>query len=291
MGDMRKAIGIIGFGNMGSAIAEQLKDDYQVYVFDKDKNKTEGLSGIKIAETCRDLVKKVDAVILAIKPQDFEGLLVDIKDYLSADSLAISIAAGITTAYIEKYLGSVRVIRVMPNILLKIGRAVTCLSKGEFATDQDLEFTENLFGYMGETLTIKEEMMNAATAVSGSGPAYICYYIEAGLLDPNNIPEQRKQAFLAKFKKAAQTIGFNQEEASFLVNNTFNSTINFLKKTKVSAKELKKQVASKGGTTEAALEILKKGGSLEEAVEAARKRAQEGVINVAHRYYRRKRVI
>jgi len=288
---MSKTIGIIGFGNMGQAIAEQLKIDYQAQVFDKDKNKTRGLSGIKIAQASADLAKNSDVLILAIKPQDFEGLLVEIKDFLSADKLIISIAAGITTAYIEKCLGVARIIRAMPNILIKIGASVTCLSKGKFATEQDLEFAENLFGYMGETLEIKEEMMNAATAVSGSGPAYICYYIEAGLLDPNNIPEQRKQAFLAKFKKAAQTIGFNQEEASFLVNNTFNSTINFLKKTKVSAKELKKQVASKGGTTEAALEILKKGGSLEEAVEAARKRAQEGVINVAHRYYRRKRVI
>lgn len=275
MVDTRKTVGIIGFGNMGQAIAEQLKIDYQVQVFDKDKNKTRGLAGIKIAQASADLAKNSDVLILAIKPQDFEGLLVEIKDFLSADKLIISIAAGITTAYIEKCLGVVRVIRAMPNILIKIGASVTCLSKGKFATEQDLEFAENLFGYIGETLAIKEEMMNAATAVSGSGPAYICYYIEAGLLDPDNIPEQRREAFLSNFRKSAENLGFSKEEATLLVSNTFNGTINFLKKTKVPALELKKQVASKGGTTEAALEVLYKGASLEEAVKAARKRAEE----------------
>jgi len=272
---MSKAIGIIGFGNMGSAIGGRLKARYQVFAFDNDKNKTQNLAGIKLAKNIKDLVTRVDIVILAVKPQDFEGLLVKIKDFLSADKLIISIAAGITTAYIEKCLGAARVIRAMPNILIKIGASVTCLSKGKFATEQDLEFAENLFGYIGESLEIKEEMMNAATAVSGSGPAYICYYIEAGLLDPDNIPEQRREAFLSNFRKSAENLGFSKEEATFLVSNTFNGTINFLKKTKAPALELKKQVASKGGTTEAALEVLYKGASLEEAVKAAKKRAEE----------------
>lgn len=274
---MHETIGIIGYGNMGSAIAEQLKKDYQICVFDKDELKTRGLKGAinGVLETAL-VVQNSGIIILAVKPQDFETLLALIKNSAAGpDKLYISIAAGITTGYIEKYLGIARVIRVMPNILLKAGMAITCLSKGKFATERDLEFTENLFTYMGETLAIKEELINAATAVSGSGPAYVCHYIETGLIDANNVSEEKKAVFLGDFKKAAKDVGFSEEEAYFLVSNTFNGTINFLKKTKISAQELRKQVTSKGGTTEAALGILQNGGSLGVAVKAALKRAEE----------------
>jgi pyrroline-5-carboxylate reductase len=272
---MRKTIGIIGFGNMGQAIAGQIKDDYQVYVFEKDKSKHQDSYGIKFVKNSLDLVNKTDTLILAVKPQDFESLLAGVRDSVTLDKLIISIAAGISTAYIEKCLGISRVVRVMPNILLKIGSGITCLSKGKFATGQDLDFARNLFGYMGKTLVLEERLINAATAVSGSGPAYICYYIETGSIDQDNILEKSQEDFLASFKKAAQNLGFNLKEANLLVDNTFKGTIDFLKKTGISPSELIKQVSSKGGTTEAALELLRQGGSLLGAVQQAAKRAEE----------------
>lgn len=271
---MNKVIGIIGFGNMGQAIAERLKSDYQIVVFDKDGNKTKNLLDINVADNVINLVNKVDGLILAVKPQDFDTVLDEIKGYIK-DRLIISIAAGITTEYIEKSLGIVRVIKAMPNINVKIGLGVTCLSKGRFASGQDLDFAENLFDYMGETLRIEEGLMNAATAISGSGPAYICEYIESKSLDPNNISAKLAQVFLNDFQRAAVSVGFSPEEAQVLVNTTFSGTINFLKKTNISPQELKKQVTSKGGTTEAALEVLHRRGSLEEAAKAAKSRAEE----------------
>jgi pyrroline-5-carboxylate reductase len=250
---------------MGSAIAERIKDKYAVAVFDKDTKKTVGLSGIEAAVNIADLVKSADAVILAVKPQDFGNLLSEIRDFLE-NKLIISIAAGITTAYIEKKLDAARVIRTMPNLPAKIGKGMICLCKGRLADNKDLIFTEKLFTPLGKTLVLNEDMMDAATAVSGSGPAYVCEYLESG---------KSKQAFLNDFRSAAKAIGFRPQEAALLVNTTFSGTIAFLKKTKLLPLELKNQVASKGGTTEAALEVLHKGGPLSEAIKAALRRAKE----------------
>jgi pyrroline-5-carboxylate reductase len=135
---INKKVGIIGFGNMGSAIAERIKSEYKVFVFDKDKERTTNLSGISVAENITDLLHKVDTVILAVKPQDIEALLKEIKDKVN-NQLVISIAAGITTKYIEKILGMVRVIRVMPNIGVIVGKSIYYICKGEFAKEKDLK--------------------------------------------------------------------------------------------------------------------------------------------------------
>jgi pyrroline-5-carboxylate reductase len=270
-----KKIGIIGFGNMGQAIANQLKKDYKVYCFDKDSSKTKEISGIKVAKNTIDLVKSTDLIILAVKPQDFFLLLEEIKTACSKDKLFISIAAGITTEYIEKVLGTVKVIRAMPNIPLVIGKGMTCLTKGKFANEEDFKLAQDLFDQMGKTLRIEENLMDAACAVSGSGPAYICRFLESESIDLNNIYEPRIKEFLNKFQKAAQNVGFSQKEAAFLVETTYSGTVTLLKKTKISTEELRKQVTSRGGTTEAAFKILDVGGSWEEAVIAAKKRAEE----------------
>ena len=100
---MQLTIGIIGFGNMGSAIGEQLKLKYQLLTFDKDRNKTKNLEDIKIQDNAIDLVNRSKVIILAVKPQDFDTVLGEIKNYCN-DKLIISIAAGITTANIENKL-------------------------------------------------------------------------------------------------------------------------------------------------------------------------------------------
>ena len=159
---------------MGAAIGERIKTKYSVVVFDKFKDKTKNLSGIEVAEDCKDLVNKTEVIILAIKPQDFQAVLSEIKPFVK-DKLIISIAAGKETGYIEKFLGKVRVIRVMPNIGAKIAKAESSLCQGKYAQAQDLNFAREIFDCIGKTWVIKEEMMNAATAISGSGPAYIYY--------------------------------------------------------------------------------------------------------------------
>ena len=274
---MMKKIGIIGFGNMGSAIAEQLKADYPVICFDKENAKTKGLSEIKVAERLEDLVKSAEVIILAVKPQDFDAILTQMKG-LVQDKLIISIAAGVTTKYIENELGFARVVRTMPNIAAKIGQGVTCLSKGAFATEEDFDFAENLFDYLGETKRIDESMMFAATAVSGSGPGFCFALSRIQHIDAGNIERFReflKTTFIPQLIKAAEGVGFNSEDAEFLAVTTGNSCESLLMQTKLSPEELCKQVTSKGGTTEAGLKVLNNGGSLADAVQAAKKRAEE----------------
>ena len=274
MDNMKNRKGVVGFGNMGRAIAQRINPQYRVFVFDKDRNKTKNLDGIKVADNSSDLVDKVDALILAVKPQDLLGVLNEIKNYVK-DKLIISIAAGITCAYIEKVIKNARVIRVMPNIGAKIGGSVSCLCAGVFASGDDLDFAEELFYNIGVTRNIDEGMMNTATAISGSGPAYIFDFVEANSMDPCNVPEHARHDMIKRLERAAKTLGFSHEDAMFLAANTLDTSINLMAKTKIAPKELKMLVASKGGTTEKALEVLRKGGSWEEAAQAALKRAEE----------------
>ncbi|MDD5617575.1 MAG: pyrroline-5-carboxylate reductase [Candidatus Omnitrophica bacterium] len=275
-----KKIGIIGFGNMGSSLAQRIKaKDTKVFVFDKEKTKIAKLDGIDFARDNIDLVKKSDTVILAVKPQDIESVLSEIKRKIKG-KLIISIAAGIETGYIENYfqeLGPMRVIRAMPNMPAKIGSGITCLSKGKFANDKDLDFAKYLFSNVGETLVMGEDRMDAATAISGSGPGYLYDLLEFQQVDLNNEYELEKfkEGFMLLLAGAAVNIGFSPTYAMAMAKATTNGSIALLIESKQSPSELKRQVTSKGGTTEAALEVLHRGESLENAVKAALERAKE----------------
>jgi pyrroline-5-carboxylate reductase len=275
-----KNIGIIGFGNMGSCLAERIKaKDIKIWIFDKDKNKVAKLKGINIAKDNIDLVKKSNVLILAVKPQDFESVLDEINKKAKG-KLIISIAAGITTGYIETHLedvGEIRVIRAMPNMPARIGRGITCLSKGRFAKDEDLDFAKEIFNKVGETLVLGEERMDAATAISGSGPGYFYDLLESQQIDINNEYEldKFKEGFILLLAGAAVNIGFSPAYAMALAKVTATGSMVLLKESKHAPAELKKQIASKGGTTEAALEVLHKGESLENAVKAALERAKQ----------------
>lgn len=269
---MKDKIGIIGFGNMGSALGEQFKTKYDILVFDQDSHKTKNLAGIDVADNATDLINKVDIVILAVKPQDLGNLLEEIKNFMKG-KLIISIAAGITTDRIEKYLVNARVIRVMPNLPARIAKGMICLCRGKSAEQEDLSFAEELFNNLGNTLVLDEAMMDAATAISGSGPGYLYDWAEGKNIE--EIKKYAKDVFIPALTRAAQSIGFAPRQAQALAKVTVEGSIDFLEKTKLSTLELKKQVTSKGGTTEAGLKVLQAGGTLVEAVKVALKRAQE----------------
>lgn len=222
---MKKNIGIIGYGNMGSIIGKRLKSKYQVWAFDKDRNKTKNLLDINIAENAIDLVSKVDIVILAVKPQDFAALLKQIKKYIS-QKLVISIAAGISTGYIENKLGKIRVIRVMPNLPAKVGKGMICLCKGQYSLRADLDLTLELFVYLGQTMLIKENLMNTATAISGSGPGYFYHLIQDKSKKDWEVYAQEQ--FIPALSASAQRIGFNSEQAQLLAQTTAVGSIALL---------------------------------------------------------------
>lgn len=266
-----KNIGIIGYGNMGRAIAERIKDKYAVCVFDKDINKVTGLKNISVAGDPVKLVQQSEVIILAVKPQDFDALLNEIRDSVQY-KLIVSIAAGITTGYVRSQLGEeVRLIRVMPNLPAQIGQGVSALFKDKFATDQDLDLVWQLLSYIGLALPVDDELMiNAVTAVSGSSPAFFCHYIK----DKINADKKRDE-FIEMLTAAAISVNFDGQFARTISEATVNGTIAVLKEKNLSCEELVKMVASKGGTTQAGLDVLQSGGSLKDAVIAARDRADE----------------
>ncbi|KPK98112.1 MAG: hypothetical protein AMJ95_05795 [Omnitrophica WOR_2 bacterium SM23_72] len=259
---------------MGAAMAERIKSKYPVTVFDKDEVKTMLLSGVNVAADNVDLVKKVDTLILAVKPQDFDAVLEEIKDF-SKEKMIISIAAGITTEHIEKIIGESKVVRVMPNICAKIGEAQTILCKGRFTEKKDLNFAKRLFDCLGKTWLMEEEMMDAATAISGSGPAYIYYDMEIHKYDSRNFPDMVKEDYTERLTEAARNVGFDPKSALELAQSTTSSSLKLFSFLGMPPAELRKQVTSPGGTTEAAIKILMQGGSWAEAALAAKMRAEE----------------
>jgi pyrroline-5-carboxylate reductase len=266
-------IGIIGYGNMGSAIADRLKAKYQVFVMDKDAEKTKGCVGLTVAKNLEELANLANTLILAVKPQDFEEILSEIKNYNQLH-LIISIAAGISTSFIESRLGKRAIIRAMPNLPAKVGEGMICISRGKYTTEIDQLFVQGMFNRMGHTLVIDEKLMDAATAVSGSGPGFLYELI-------NNLTRGEwdnfiKEQFVPKLSYAGTQIGFTAEQARLLAETTALGSMSLLHQSKVPAAILKVRVTSKGGTTEAGLLALQgKIQNLELAVRAAYKRSVE----------------
>ncbi len=269
---LRKKIGIIGFGNMGSAIAERIKSRYDVFVFEKEAEKTKSLSGIKIVSSIPELLKQAQVIILAIKPQDFESAMAEIKDG-AQDKLIVSIAAGITTGYMERLLGQVRVIRVMPNLAARVGKSTTSICKGAFATDKDISFTFKLFKYLGSVFILSEDMMDAATAIAGSGPGFLCDRVKD--MSKSERKKYSQEHFIPEFSLAAENVGFNKKQAWLFATSTTSGTLATVEALGITPEELKVKVTSKGGTTEAGLEVLHTTGLLTEAAKAAVKRSKE----------------
>jgi pyrroline-5-carboxylate reductase len=266
-------VGIIGCGNMGSAIAKGINSKYQVFIFDKEPAKTKNIAKAKVTKSIFDLINSVDAVILAVKPQDFEAVLAEIKN-IAGKRLLISIAAGIPTKYIEKIIGRVKVIRVMPNLLVKIGKGVTALCKGKFATNKDLNFARKLFDQLGTTLVLEEKMMDADTAFLGSGPGF--HYDLLSRRDKDDWYAFTKNEFIPTFAASGEKVGFSKHQAKILAKLIADCDHALIKESKESPGTLCIRVTSKGGTTEAGLKELKGDVRLlPKAVEAARKRAKE----------------
>jgi len=200
-----------------------------------------------------------DIVILAVKPQNIDGVLEEIKFY-GRDRLYISIAAGITTARIEKALGArPRVIRVMPNTPALVGEGISALCKGRYASAKDLNAADEIFSSVGETVNISEKYFDLVTAVSGSGPAYFFYL---------------KEALIG----AALRLGMDRATAKKLVAKTALGAARLLMESGSGPEDLRRRVTSKGGTTEQAIKVFERSGMkriVEKAVAAAAKRSRQ----------------
>ena len=265
---INKKIGIIGCGNMGEALLSRIigviEKSTSVMVSELDAGRREYLHDKyrMIIETDNNsVVKFADCIILAVKPKDFESLLKkEVCCGVSKDKLVISIAAGVTTKYIEKIIGKdIPVIRAMPNLGAVIGQAVSSLSAGTAVKKEDMELAKELFSMIGDVVEVDEKLVDAVTAVSGSGPAYFFYFIES-------------------LYEAAEELKLPSEVAKKLVIKTALGSVKLLRDLKEDPAVLRKKVTSKGGTTEAAFRVLEGGKVkkiIKDAVKEACKRSKE----------------
>lgn len=234
-------IGILGFGNMGSAIFKLLQQQNE---FKKHTSffiyspKIYRIKGAMCAKKIEELFSASDIVFLCIKPQDFYCL--PALNFDNSKKIIISIMAGVPIIRIKKIIHSSLIIRTMPNLPLQIGMGMIgwYADKNHFSASE-LLFIKKIFSYFGEDIkVVNEKMIDAITAISGSGPAYVFLFINA-------------------LVSAARDLGFNKEEAEKIVLQTaFGSLIYLKKQNKIDLEQLIKKVTSKKGTTEAALEEL-----------------------------------
>ncbi len=247
---------------MGTAIISRSFKKYRIGVCEKDTARAALLKKKfrAVSLDLKTLAQTSDVIILAVKPQDMDSVLAELKSFLASKKLVISIAAGLTSGYLEKFLGkTARVIRTMPNMPAQIGQGLTALCKGKQATDKDLQTAVKIFSNIGQTVIVDEKLIDSVTAVSGSGPAYLFLFVEC-------------------FLKAAQKTGLNSDIAQKLVDATISGSVNLYLQSKESAADLRGKVTSKGGTTQAALDVFSKGDfekMFADAVCAAKARAGE----------------
>jgi pyrroline-5-carboxylate reductase len=243
-------IGFIGAGNMAEALIKGLINSGlyspdQVLASDNDQTKLESKSknyGIKTYTSNMDLVKASSIVVLSVKPQVFRGVLSDITTCLTPDHLIISIAAGIPVSLIQEIIGTDKpIIRVMPNTPALIQRGISALSAGGTATTEHLNRAREIFNAVGKTVVVDEGMMDAVTALSGSGPGFVFRIMEC-------------------FVEAGVKQGFDRETALSLVTQTFLGASHLADESDSPLSSLREMVTSPGGTTAAGLAAMEENG-------------------------------
>ncbi|MEV4253185.1 pyrroline-5-carboxylate reductase [Spirillospora sp. NPDC049652] len=208
----------------------------------------------------REAAKTADVLVLAVKPQDMGALLDEVGPHVPAGTLVISMAAGITTGYVEDRLGDgVPVVRVMSNTPVHVDEAMSVISPGSHAGEEHLKLAEELLSPVGKVLRIPESLQDGATALSGSGPAYFYYLVEA-MVDAGILLGMPRAAALEMVIQSA--VG-----AAVMLRDSGEHPV-----------LLREAVTSPGGTTIAAIRELEKHGvraAVLEAIEAARNRGRE----------------
>lgn len=204
--------------------------------------------------------KMADVLFLAVKPQQLREVLAEVAPHLGPGALVVSIAAGVRTGTIEGLLGdSARVVRAMPNTPALVGAGITAICPGRQAGADELAMAEELLKAVGAVVRVEEAQMDAVTAVSGSGPAYVFAFMEALL-------------------EGAQKLDLAPELARKLVYGTLAGSIKLAEQSDVSPAVLRERVTSKGGTTAAALEVVRGRGVAQawvDALAAAQRRSVE----------------
>lgn len=261
-------IAVIGTGNMGQALVKGFirggvhKPD-DIYIYDKDQEKVLAFAkntGCRYFPDLKSAIELADTVLLAVKPQGMDDVVLEVNKYISSDAFIISIAAGITITHLRKLMGGTNsaIARVMPNTPALVGQGASaiCFSKTSFEQEK---YCVSLLESCGVVVIVSEEQMDAVTGISGSGPAYGMLFIEA-------------------MAQAGTELGLSPQDSLLLSAATLKGAAALILETGVSPKELTNRVCSPGGTTIEAVKSLERNEFnriIKEAVNASAKRSEE----------------
>jgi len=261
-----KTVAILGVGIMGSTLLSGLvrsgRDAAELVITGRNAERAEELAatyGVRLMSNV-EAAQTADTLVLVVKPQDMEGLLAEIRGHVRPGALVVSLAAGITTGFLEERLpGGAAVVRVMPNTPALVDEGMAAVSPGQHCDEGHLREAEELLRSCGKVLRVAEKHLDAVTAISGSGPAYIFYVVEAMI-------------------EAGVLLGMPRKTSTELVVQTLYGAATMLKETGQHPTVLREQVSSPGGTTMAALRELddhKVRAAFVTAMEAAAQRSKQ----------------
>ncbi|MEH7013462.1 pyrroline-5-carboxylate reductase [Neobacillus niacini] len=242
-----KKLAFIGAGSMAEAfisgiLENSLIDRKNVWVTNNSNaerlKKLSDTYGVRTTYDLNELFSGADIVILSMKPKDAATAIQYIREYLTEKMLVVSVLAGVSMSTIETLARlPIAIVRAMPNTSAAVGKSATAIAVNERVTPEQIELMKNLFRTVGLTSFVEEEQLDAVTGLSGSGPAYIYYLIEA-------------------MEKSAVEVGLDKEMASELIVQTLIGAAEMVKNSTKSSEQLRRDVTSPGGTTEAGVKVL-----------------------------------
>lgn len=265
---MQNRLGFIGAGNMAEAIARgvlgaKLYRPAEMIAADVSPQRREVFADqlkIRSIEDAQGVVTQCRTVLLCVKPQHMAEMLASVRELVTEEHLVISIAAGISTKFIQEALKpglKLRVVRAMPNTPMLVNKGMVAICPGAHATAEDMAEAKRIFAAAASVVEVREELMNAVTAVSGSGPAYFFYLVE-------------------QMERAGVEMGLTPQQAHQLVTQTARGAAEMLCTSTDSPEELRRKVTSPGGTTHAAITTMQERGMPAIVVDALKAACRRG---------------
>jgi pyrroline-5-carboxylate reductase len=247
--DSFSRIAILGTGHMGGAIlgglTQSTRSGSEIRVTTATSASAQALAGGNVSVRSLEedpaanqwAVTEADIIVLGVKPHYLLGVLEEVASQAPEAAVMVSIAAGVTIAQMES-IWSGAVIRTMPNTPSQVGRGVTGVSVGSRVSEDQVSAVTEVFGTVGTVLRVEESALNALSSLSGSGPAFVYFFIE-------------------RFLEVALEHGFSQDQAVAMVQGTFSGAMELLERSGKTPQELREAVTSPGGTTQAALDVYR----------------------------------
>ncbi|HVC86271.1 MAG TPA: pyrroline-5-carboxylate reductase [Gaiellaceae bacterium] len=265
---MSRRVAILGAGRLGESLLRGLlssgwREPGELAVTARRPERVGELHeryGVPAGTTNAEAVAGAGLVVLAVKPQDISAVLAEIAGLVTSDQVILSVAAGVTTAFIERHLSpEARVIRAMPNAPALVHEGIAGIAAGSSASEADLALAEEALGHLGAVVRVSERDLDAVTALSGSGPAYFALLAEAMI-------------------EAGLLLGLSREVSTQLVVQTMFGSALLLRDEHMHPVELREAVTSPGGTTTRAIRELERSGvraAFLNAISAATERSRE----------------